>query len=138
MTLIDRRSRVVEASRGCFLFEADELPQQGERAEYGFFLIDPGSGQLEMLTHREVGPVDLTVEVHGAPPPAPSDTWQESVTTTVRWERVATARISQLDIDMAEEWEVVLPAPHFVLQAHRRVNGEQEERWLLRLWPATG
>lgn len=135
MTMTDRRTGVVEAARGCFLLEADELPQHGEQAEYGSLLVDPGSGQLELLTDREDGPVDLTVEVHGEPPPASPETWRESVTATVRWEGVTTARISQLDIEIAEEWEVQLPAPHFVLQAHHREEDEREQ-WLLRLWPA--
>ncbi|MBM7814562.1 hypothetical protein [Saccharothrix algeriensis] len=112
------------------------MPQQGERAEYGFLLVDSGWGQLELLTDDEDGLVDLTVEVHDEPPPASPETWQESVTAVVRWERVTTARIRQLDVDLAEEWEVVLPAPHFVFRAHRLPDGERE-RWLLRLWPAT-
>ncbi|GAA3837733.1 hypothetical protein GCM10022243_00290 [Saccharothrix violaceirubra] len=134
MTLIDRRTGVVEASRGCFLLQADELPQHGQRAEYGSLLVDPGSGQLELLTGREDGPVDLTVEVHDELPPASPQTWHESVIATVRWERVTTARVGQLDIEMAEEWEVALPAPHFVLEVRYRESGEREQ-WLLRLWP---
>ncbi|MEV0678683.1 hypothetical protein AB0I60_19410 [Actinosynnema sp. NPDC050436] len=135
MTITHRRTDVVEASRGCFLLEADELPQHGKPARYGTLLVDPGSGQLELLTDREDGPVELTVEIHDGPPPASPQPWRETVTATVRWERTTPARINQLDIDMAEDWEIPLPSPHFAIQAHCREVGERE-MWLLRLWPA--
>ncbi|WP_211269024.1 hypothetical protein [Saccharothrix syringae] len=134
--MINRRAGTVEASRGCFLLEAEELPQTGVPAEYGSLVNDPGSGQVELLTGREDGPVHLTIEVHDSPAPPSPRTWEESVTAIVRWERVTRARIQQLDITMDEEWEFELPAPHFVLEAHYQAD-EDHEQWLLRLWPAT-
>ncbi|WP_199443100.1 hypothetical protein [Umezawaea beigongshangensis] len=136
MTTTHRQVGVVEASRGCFLFEAEELPQTGPRAEYGAILVDPGSGQLELLTDRDYGPVHLTVEVHDGPVPPTTRTWKEAVTATVRWQGTNTARICALEVDLCDWWEVPLPAPHFVLDVRYRELGEQEH-WLLRLWPAT-
>lgn len=132
MTELNRYTGVIEAARGCFLFEADELPQSGPRGVYGSIMIDPGSGQIELLTAREDGPVHLTVEVHDTATPS-TDSWAEVAVATVRWD-AEFARITQLDMGRYEQWDVALPAPHFVLRAQYREDGETEN-WLLQLWP---
>ncbi|MFD1148483.1 hypothetical protein [Saccharothrix hoggarensis] len=96
--MTNRYTGTIEAEHGCFLLQADDLPQTGAAGQYGALIVDPGSGQVELLTKCDDGPVHLTVEVHDSPAPPPPRAWAATATATVRWEGVATESGQQLTV----------------------------------------
>ncbi|WP_154697868.1 hypothetical protein [Lentzea guizhouensis] len=133
MNVISRFEGSVQVTYGCFLFEAEELPQPGDAKEIEDFVADRGDGQVQLLAGCEDGKVYVVVEVLDGRPSNDVSDWTAAAQLQFDW-NTPHVYVTELTLGRSERWEIPLPWNKFHLGIKLREG--INEHWNLQLFPA--